>query len=94
MASIAGNFAAMAHMPAPDEVLKNTFANFAFEHMEIAAYTSLLTLSDAVGQGDAKAALEQSLREEQAMAKWIYEHIGPTTLTYLERSAAGQTAGV
>jgi ferritin-like metal-binding protein YciE len=94
MASIAGNFAALAHMPAQDEVLKNTFANFAFEHYEIAAYTSLIALADAVGHGGAKAALEQSLREEVAMANWIEENIATTTLTFLERSAAGRTAGV
>jgi len=92
--SMAGNMAAMAHMPASDEVLKNTFANFAFEHFEIAAYRSLITLSEAVGHGEAKSALEQSLKEEVSMAQWIEEHIAPTTLTFLERSAAGQTAGV
>ncbi|MBV9739879.1 MAG: DUF892 family protein [Hyphomicrobiales bacterium] len=32
-----------------DEVLKNTFANEAFEHYEIAAYKSLLTLCDKAG---------------------------------------------
>jgi ferritin-like metal-binding protein YciE len=29
---LVGNLAALAHSPAPDEVLKNTLANFAFEH--------------------------------------------------------------
>jgi ferritin-like metal-binding protein YciE len=43
--SIGGNLAALAHTVAPDEVLKNTFANFAFEHFEIAAYKSLLTMA-------------------------------------------------
>src|SRR3954454_4779445 len=33
--SFIGNMAALAHVPAPDEVLKNTFANYAFEHFEI-----------------------------------------------------------
>jgi ferritin-like metal-binding protein YciE len=28
----------MAHAPARDEIIKNTFANFVFEHFEIAAY--------------------------------------------------------
>lgn len=94
MASIGGNVAAMAHMPAPDEVLKNTFANFAFEHFEIASYRSLLTLAEAVGHTEAKPLLEQSLQEEISMAKWIEDNISSTTLTYLERSAAGQTARV
>lgn len=42
--SVAANAMAMAHSMAGDEILKNTFANNAFEHFEIAAYKSLLTL--------------------------------------------------
>lgn len=93
MMSFMGNMAALAHAPAPDEVLKNSFANFAFEHYEIAAYKSLLTLADATGHAAATSALKQSLAEEEAMARWIDEHLGPTTLKYLERRVAGQTAG-
>ena len=40
--SFVGNIAAMMHAPAPDEVIKHTLANFAFEHYEIAAYKGLL----------------------------------------------------
>jgi ferritin-like metal-binding protein YciE len=39
--SFMGNMAAMAHATADDEILKNTFANNAFENYEIAAYKSL-----------------------------------------------------
>ncbi|HJS84250.1 MAG TPA: ferritin-like domain-containing protein [Acetobacteraceae bacterium] len=92
--SVMGNLAALGHTVAPDEVLKNTMANFAFEHYEIASYLSLLTLAEATGHDRAKLALTESLREEERMAQWIQDHIGPTTLRYVERSAAGQTAGV
>jgi len=92
--SFMGNMAALGHTVAPDEVLKNTMANFAFEHFEIASYLSLLTLAEATGHDRAKLALNESLREEEQMAQWIQDHIGPTTLRYVERSAAGQTAGV
>ncbi|HWL83158.1 MAG TPA: ferritin-like domain-containing protein [Roseomonas sp.] len=88
-----GNMAALAHAPAPDEVVKNTFANFAFEHFEIAAYKSLLVLAETVSHQDGLSLLRQSLQEEEAMARWIDEHIRPTTLAYVERSASGQTAG-
>lgn len=94
MMSLVGNLAALGHTPAPDEVLKNTMANFAFEHYEIASYKSLLTLADLAGEGGARAALQTSLREEEQMAAWIAEHIGPTVRRYVERSASGQTAGV
>lgn len=89
-----GNMLALGHTAAPDEVIKNSFANYAFEHYEIAGYLSLLSLADAIGQSSAKTALNQSLREEESMAQWIADHIGPTTLRYVERTEAGQTAGI
>jgi ferritin-like metal-binding protein YciE len=92
--SMAANLAAIGHSMAPDEVVKNSFANFAFEHYEIASYTSLLTLADMAGHGTARSALEASLREEQAMAAWIADHLEATTRRFVERSAANQTAGV
>jgi len=92
--SLTGNLAAMGHALASDEVMKNTLANFAFEHFEIASYMSLLTLSDMAGHGAARSALETSLQEEKDMAEWIASHIDGTTRRFVERSAAGQTAGV
>ena len=89
-----GNMLALGHAPAPDEVVKNTFANFAFEHYEIASYKSLLTLTEVAGLQAGSSALTQSLREEERMAQWIDEHIAPTTRRFAERSAAGQKAGV
>ena len=92
--SLMGNLAAMAHTVAPDEVLKNSFANYAFEHFEIAAYKSLLTMAEAVGQSSARALLTQSLDEEVAMAAWLDRHLAETTTRYLQRSSAGVTAGI
>ena len=91
--SLTGNLMALGHTVAPDEVLKNTLANYAFEHYEMAAYKSLIVLADELGHAG-KSLLETSLREEQRMAEWIDAHIGPTTLRFVQRSAAGQTAGV
>ena len=93
MLSFMGNMAALAHTPAKDEVIKNTFANYAFEHFEIASYKSLLVLADITGHAAAANALKQSLQEEQAMAQWIDDNIDATTRTYASRSEAGETAG-
>jgi ferritin-like metal-binding protein YciE len=74
-----------------DEILKNTFANNAFEHFEIAAYKSLLTLCGPAGASNARGLLEQSLKEEEAMAAWVDQSIGKITMEYLskeERAAA------
>jgi ferritin-like metal-binding protein YciE len=94
MMSIVGNLAALGHSTASDEVVKNTFANFAFEHYEIASYSSLLTLAELAGHTAARTALNASLREEKDMAQWIADHLDATVRRFVERSAAGQTAGV
>ncbi len=91
--SVMGNVAAALHAPAPDEILKNTFANYAFEHQEIAAYTSLIAMAEQVGDSAAVPVLKQSLAEEQAMAEFIGKAIVPTTQKYMTLLAAGQTAG-
>ncbi len=88
--SAMGNLTAMAHGMAGDEILKNTFANNAFENYEIATYKSLLALCRQAGV-DLSQSLEASLREEQEMASWIDSHVEEVTLQYLakeERKAA------
>ena len=92
--SVMGNVAAALHIPPSDEVLKNTFANFAFEHQEIAAYTSLIAMAEKLGDAESVAPLRQSLNEEQAMADWIGSHIVPTTQRFMELIEAGAKAGV
>jgi ferritin-like metal-binding protein YciE len=59
-----GNMAALGHAFAEDEILKNSFANYAFENFEVASYKSLLTICDAGSFRDAESLLQQTLREE------------------------------
>ena len=59
------NMAAVGHMPMADEVLKNTFANHAFENFEIASYKSLIVMAEAAGNRKPVPALEETLREEE-----------------------------
>src|SRR5690606_6084341 len=47
--SLVGNLAAMGHALAEDEILKNSYANFAFENFEIASYRSLILVADRAG---------------------------------------------
>jgi ferritin-like metal-binding protein YciE len=79
------NVLAMTHAVASDEILKNTFANNAFENFEIAAYKSLLALCGPAGADDARPHLQASLREEEQMAKWIDTNVEKVTLAYLNR---------
>jgi ferritin-like metal-binding protein YciE len=92
--SFMGNVAALAHAPASDEVIKNSLANYAFEHYEIAGYKSLIAIAEEVGDAEAITLLGESLSEEEAMAQWIDEHLKDTTLTFLHRSEQGEKAGL
>ena len=90
--TVSGNLAAIAHVFAPDEILKNSFANFAFENFEAASYMSLIALADAGSYADATPLLQTSLTEEQAMAEWLASNNAGLTMKYVERRAAGETA--
>jgi ferritin-like metal-binding protein YciE len=90
--SISGNMAAMAHTVAGDEILKNTFANFAFENFEAASYRSLITMAEAGSFTSATTLLNASLEEEQAMAAWLESRIPAITTKFLSLSAAGEKA--
>ncbi len=89
-----GNVAAVVHAPMGDEVLKNALANHAYEHYEIGAYNSLLVLAEMVGDTAAIPKLRESLAEEERMAQWAGEQIGPLTRKFAGREAVGAKAGV
>jgi len=77
-----GNVAAVAHSPAKDEILKNMFANHAFENYEIAAYKSLIVMAEAAGFTKISG-IQQSLREEEAMAVKMRDMVEPITRKYI-----------
>lgn len=81
---MAGTMAAVGHSVAGDEILKNSFANYAFEHFEIASYKSLIVLAGDVGMERFVPLLEESLGEEQRMAQWIDESLPMVTRRYGE----------
>lgn len=86
------NMAAAGHMPMADEVLKNTFANHAFENFEIATYKSLIAMAEAAGHQRFVPALEETLREEEKTAQAIRDMVEPITRKYLTREAQGKKA--
>ena len=92
--ALTGGMAAVGHSVAGDEILKNSFANYAFEHFEIASYKSLLTLAELGGFSFATSALQTNLREEEQMAQWIDENLRTVTLRFASLREAGETAKV
>ena len=89
--SFSGNMAALGHAFAGDEVIKNSFANYAFENFEIASYTGLITLAED-GFPQSISALQMTLGEEQRMADWVRENIPATTRRYVALREEGMTA--
>ncbi len=68
MMQASANMAALMHAASDDEILKNTFANAAFENFEAASYESLIAMAEAAGYQDALAPLRQSCRRS---ATWL-----------------------
>jgi ferritin-like metal-binding protein YciE len=91
--SLVANVTALFHSAADDEILKNTFANNAFENFEIAAYKSLIVMSQAAGRQADKGALQRSLDEEQRMADWVRDNVEKVTAAYLQMAADGGAVG-
>jgi ferritin-like metal-binding protein YciE len=94
LTGLLGNLTAVGHAMTTDEVIKNSFANYAFENYEKAAYTSLIAMAEAAGDQQAVPLLRQNFEQEEAFAKFCEAQIVPTTLKYMRRSEAGQTAKV
>jgi ferritin-like metal-binding protein YciE len=90
--SMAGTMASLGHTVAPDEIVKNSFANFAFENFEIAAYKSLIALASKSGNTQAVDLLTLNLDEELAMADWLDQNIEAVTLQYAALREAGEQA--
>lgn len=91
--SLSGHLAALANMLAPDEILKNSLANFAFENFEIASYRALIEMARKGGFNEAVPLLEETLKEEIAMAAFIEETLPVVVERYMTRREAGEQAG-
>ena len=86
------DLAVIGHTIMPDEILKNHFANHAFENFEIVSYTSLIALAEATGNAGHVPALRQTLNEEERMATWLRENTPAITLKFLQLSEQGEKA--
>ncbi|MBA3999466.1 ferritin-like domain-containing protein [Brevundimonas sp.] len=90
--TMSGNLAALGHTFADDEILKNSFANFAFENFEVASYKSLIVLAKNGGFSSVMDPLAETLGEEEAMAAWVDENLAALTEKYVTLKAAGEKA--
>ena len=73
-----------------DEVVKNAIAAYAFEHFEIANYRALIATAEQAGNAAVATTLQENLREEEQMARWLEEHLPEITRQYLQLEETGQ----
>lgn len=70
-----------------DEITKNFLQDYAAEHFEIASYKALIETARQIGEHQCIPVLEEILREEEAMARWIEEHLPLAIRIGLEKAA-------
>lgn len=70
-----------------DELVKNVLTDYAAEHFEIAAYTSLIAAAEALGHPEIAEICTGILEEEEAMAEFLLECIPEITRLSLQQAA-------
>jgi ferritin-like metal-binding protein YciE len=68
---------------APDEVVKDCLAAYAYRHFEIAAYISLGAAALALEERAVAQMCDDHLQQERAMASWLEQQIPEVTLEFL-----------
>lgn len=89
---VSGNMAAMMHSVMSDEVMKNHFANAAFEAFEQATYRSLIAMAQATGFQHHVPIYESSLREEEKTFSTLLNMTDQLTVKFMQLSAEGEQA--
>ena len=82
----------MMHAMSSDEVLKHVLGSHAFEQFEAGSYRSLEGGRRDRRRGGIARTCERLMRQEQDMARWVWEQLPKLTRQYLERSAGGAEA--
>ena len=80
-------FQSMIQGAASDAPIKDTLTSYAFEHFEIASYRSLIAFARHLGEDRMIPLLQDSLREEEEMARWVGDHIEAITEQFCMKAA-------
>lgn len=73
--AIMGHLAGLTGALRGDMLTRNMRDDYVTEHLEVAAYTLLVSTARACGDAETARLAELSLREEVAMADWIFRHL-------------------
>lgn len=88
MGRITGAVQSVSSSPFADEQVKNVLSDYAAENFEVASYTSLIAAAQALGETQVASICEVNLREDQAMAEWLHQHIPLVTQKFLTEQRA------
>jgi ferritin-like metal-binding protein YciE len=88
MASVMGAVQGMATKLAKDELIKNTLHDYGTEHFEIACYTSLIAAAENLGDQETARVCQEILRDDQAMADFLFQQIPLVTIEMLQMEHA------
>ncbi len=80
---IAGFMQGVTPGAAPDSLVKNTLADYASEHFEMACYRSLVAAARYMGDSQTAQVCEQIMADEQRMASWLEQQIPTVTQEFL-----------
>jgi ferritin-like metal-binding protein YciE len=88
MALVMGTVQGMTTKLAKDELIKNTLHDYGTEHFEIACYTSLIAAAENLGDQETARVCREILRDDQAMADFLFQQIPPATIEMLQMEHA------
>lgn len=86
---VMATFQGFSGMFASDEVVKGCMFSFAFESLEIAAYSQIKEAADYLGDVETAAVCQQILEQERAMAHWLEVHSPELVRVFLARADEG-----
>ncbi|NTU78866.1 MAG: ferritin-like domain-containing protein [Chloroflexales bacterium] len=85
--AVSGFMQGIASGAAADTVVKNALGDYAAEHFEIAAYTSLKAAAQYLGDDETARICDQILSDEKDMARWLEQQIPSVTQLFLGEKA-------
>ncbi|MBP3983405.1 ferritin-like domain-containing protein [Pseudoxanthomonas helianthi] len=67
-----------------DEVMRDVVVDYAFEHMEVAIYETLVVAAEAAEDLETRAVCLEIFEQERTMASWLVEHLESTARQFLD----------
>jgi ferritin-like metal-binding protein YciE len=92
LSSLFGQVQAMSTGAAEDEMIKNAISDFGVEHFEMASYMSLIAAAQEIGDTQTVTTCQSILQDEQEMAAWLQQNIGPMTIEVLGKVAGASSS--